>query len=238
MLSILRKNHGKWLKFERLAVHTLSNGIDLELHPISDTVVTPYRVSEWSNEYCSEDKKARRDVLEKVKGSIRFIEFLDKKGNNIKISSDLLNKATDNRANDILSSFQDFIYASCSHCFSELENEECRRCLKLSWKYDFKHSDMLRPFKLNIIGESLDPLPVTVFPKDFDRLKGKVPLETILQICKSMKDAPRAVCELKDSIARIFEPKEYVFYVSKEETDGSDTFTKQGMCLLKDVKEK
>ena len=247
---MLRKNHGKWVNFARLAVRTLSTGDGLELHSKSDTVLTVHRVSLQPDEYCSLEKRKCESLQKQIKGSIGSLEFLDKRGNTFTLSQNILDEVSsscssvfENKPSDIFAFFGDIMYTACSNCLSELEIlsngecKECKRCIKMSWKYDFKKIEMLWPFKLLITRGELDPLSVAVFPDDFDRMKSKVPLKYILQIYRSAKEIPRKAPDLKENISRLFQPREYLFYVSRYETDGSNTPTREEVYLLKDVEE-
>ena len=185
-----------------------------------------------------------------IEGSVKFLEFFDQNGSSVRFSRELLDKLTcgcsapfERQSNDSLVCLKDVAYTACSYCLSELDlamnggHEGCKRCIKTSWKYEFKKVEVLRPFKLHVDCGSLDLLPITVFPYAFNKLKAKVPLKYILEMCKIANGSPRNVFELRNSIAYIFEPRKFVFHVSREETSGTDTVTRDEMCILKDVEE-
>ena len=238
------------MNFARLVVRTLSTGDGLELYSMSDTILTVHRVPPLPNEYCSLEKRRCTSLQEQIKGSIKFLEFLDKQGNAFTLSQNILSEVAsscstivDNKQNDIFASFGDIVYTACSNCLSELElssngeYKECKRCIRTSWKYDFKKVEMLRPFKLQITRGNIDPLSVAIFPDDFDRMKTKAPLKYILQIYRSAKETPKKASDLTESISRLFDPREYYFYVSKDENDDSDTITREEVYFLKDIEE-
>ena len=229
-------------------MQTTSTGTDLELHSISDTVVAG--LPEQPSEYCSEEKRKRTCFEERITGSIRSIEFIDKKGNTFTLSQKILNEVSSNSSqllkietSDSFACLGNFVYTACLYCFSELEllgNGEyqgCKRCIKMSWKYSFKQTDVLRPFKLEIDCENLESLTVTVFPNDFNRLKAKAPLKNIMEISKSAKETSKAAFDLKDGISTIFKPRKFIFYVSREDFYNSDSLTREEICQLKDVEE-
>ena len=229
-------------------MQTTYTGTDLELHSISDTVVE--ELPEQSSEYCSQEKKKRTCFEERITGSIRCMEFIDKKGKTFTLSQKIFNEVSSissqllkNETSDSFACLGNFMYAACLYCFSELEllgNGEyqgCKRCIKMSWKYSFKQTDVMRPFKLQIDCENLESLTLTVFPNDFNRLKAKAPMENIMEISKRARESSRTAIDLMDSISTVFKPRKFIFYVSREESYDSDSLTREEICHLKDVEE-
>ena len=254
LLSELRKNQGKWMNFSSVAVRSTLSGDNLELHSTSTTKIgfdTGHDKLMASKDAWSQDKTPSMGTLESIDGRVSCFEITDKRGRCGRVSlgtfrrppmEDSFDAKTE--ADDILESLANMRYIGCRQCLCELEQsrdgttQPCKRCLSVSWKYDFSTIETVRPFRLFVETKCNRKVPLTVFPDVFNRLKSSDLIRNVFHLSEIAKHGWEKRSELIIYCEKIFDGKERVFMVLQGNSGESDTVVSEELYFLKDIGEK
>ncbi|XP_065059816.1 uncharacterized protein LOC135687234 isoform X2 [Rhopilema esculentum] len=221
LLSELRKNQGNWMNFSFVAVRSTLSGDSLELHSTSTTkigFVPGHDKLMASKDAWSQDKTPSIGTLESIDGRVTCLEITDKQGRCGRVSlgtfqrpptEDSFDAKTE--ADNILESLANMKYIGCRQCLCELEQsrdgttQPCKRCLSVSWKYDFSTVETVRPFRLFVETKCDRNVPVTVFPDVFNRLKSSDLITNVFHLSEIAKHGWENRSELIIYCEKIFD---------------------------------